>query len=51
MDLKFMTKALQDKERTQTKTDSSYQKNKDNLDNKEREVKSIEVKDYFKYLK
>lgn len=43
MDLKYTTKVLQDKEKTQTKSDSSYQKNKQNLENKEREVKSIEV--------
>lgn len=47
MDLKYTTKVLQDKEKTQTKSDSSYQKNKQNLENKEREVKSIEV---IKYL-
>lgn len=44
MDLNYMTKALSEKEKTQTKSDSSYQKSKANLDNKEREIKSIEVK-------
>lgn len=43
MDLKYMTKVLQDKEKTQTKSDTSYQKNQQNLANKEKEVKQIEV--------
>lgn len=43
MDLKHYTKILQDKEKTQTKSDSSYQKNKQNLENKEREIKALEV--------
>lgn len=43
MDLKYTTKVLQDKESTQTKSDTSYQKNKQNLENKEREIKAIEV--------
>lgn len=43
MDLKYTTKLLQDKEKTQTKSDSSYQKNKQNLDQKENEIKTIEV--------
>lgn len=43
MDLKFMTKSLSDKEKTQTKDDSSYQTNKANLDKKEREIKAMEV--------
>lgn len=43
MDLKYMTKLLQDKEKTQTKSDSSYQQNKQNLEIKEKEVKAIEV--------
>lgn len=43
MDLKYLAKMLQDKEKTQTKSDSSYQKNKENLEIKEKEVKSLEV--------
>lgn len=43
MNLKHMTKTLEEKERTQTKSDSSYQQNKKNLELKEKEVKSIEV--------
>lgn len=43
MDLKYTQKVLQDKEKTQNKSDSSYQKNKQNLDQKEKEVKAIEV--------
>lgn len=43
MDLKYMTKLLQDKEKTQLKSDSSYQKNKQNMDAKEKEIKTIEV--------
>lgn len=43
MDLKYETKMLNDKEKTQTKSDTSYQKNKQNLDAKEKEVKNIEV--------
>lgn len=43
MDLKYMTKVLQDKEKTQTKSDSSYQKNKQNLETKEKEIKNLEV--------
>lgn len=44
MDLKYTTKVLQDKEKTQTKSDSSYQRNKENLDQKEKEIKTIEAK-------
>lgn len=43
MDLKFATKSLQDKEKTQTKDDTSYRTNKANLEKKEREIKAIEV--------
>lgn len=43
MNLKHMIKTLAEKERTQTKSDSSYQQNKNNLELKEKEVKSIEV--------
>lgn len=43
MDLKFATKSLQDKEKTQTKDDTSYRTNKANLEKKEREIKTIEV--------
>lgn len=44
MDLKFATKSLQDKEKTQTKDDTSYRTNKANLEKKEREIKAIEVR-------
>lgn len=43
MDLKYITKVLQDKEKTQTKSDTTYQTNKVKLDQKEKEVNSIEV--------
>lgn len=43
MDLKYTTKVLQDKEKTQTKSDSSYQKNKADLENKQKEISTIEV--------
>lgn len=48
MDLKYVTKVLQDKEKTQMKSDTSYQKNKQNLENKEKEVKDIEVCEFKK---
>lgn len=50
MDLKYMTKVLQDKEKTQTKSDTSYQKNQQNLANKEQEVKQIEVCEFQIYF-
>lgn len=43
MDLKYMTKQLQDKEKTQMKSDSSYQTNKQKLEIKEKEIKHFEV--------
>lgn len=43
MDLKYATKSLQDKEKTQTKDDSSYRLNKTNMEKKESEIKSFEV--------
>lgn len=44
MDLRFATKSLQDKEKTQTKDDSSYRTNKANLEKKELEIKAAEVR-------
>lgn len=45
MDLKLMTESLQDKEKTQTKENTSYtyQTNMAYLEKKEREIEAIEV--------
>lgn len=43
MDLKHVTKWLQDKEKTQTKDDSSYRTNKANMEKKQHEITAIEV--------
>lgn len=47
MELDFVTKTLQDKERTKNTSDASYEKNKRNLENKERDVATIKVRLVF----
>lgn len=46
MDLKYTQKMLKEKENTRTTADASYQKSKQNLANKEREVAGIKVRRY-----
>lgn len=46
MDLKYTQKMLKEKENTRTTADASYQKSKQNLTNKEREVAGIKVRRY-----
>lgn len=43
MDLAYTTKALSDKEKTKTTNDTSYQKNKQNMEKKEKEIQTINV--------
>lgn len=44
MELDFSVKQLRDKERTKNTSDASYEKNKRNVENKEREVATIQEK-------
>lgn len=44
MNLKHTTKVLRDKENSKTTSDASYHKNKQNMENKEREIKTIKVR-------
>lgn len=46
MDLKYTQKMLNEKENTRTTADASYQKSKQNLANKEREVAGLKVRRY-----
>lgn len=43
MDLKYTQKMLNEKENTRTTADASYQKSKQNMANKEREVAGLKV--------
>lgn len=43
MDLAYTTKALSDKEKTKTTNDTSYQKNKQNMEKKEKEIQTLNV--------